>query len=95
VRHKIKSKSDVNNLTGSMLVNDEKDIEQLNEFNEKYKTIEEILKRYFNDNDLRVLKMKCIAGSNDGDNYMSVVKRIIVEFEAGGKLCKLIVTTFE
>jgi hypothetical protein len=80
-----------------MLVDDEKDIELLNEFNEKYKTIEEILKRYFSDNDLRVLKMKCISGSKDGDNYMSVVKRIIVEYEAGGELCKLmnIVTSFQ
>lgn len=79
-----------------MLVDDEKNINrtEINEFNEKYSTIEDVLKRYFNDKDLRVLKMKCLSGSKEGDNYMSVVKRIIVEFDTSSGTCKYLVRMF-
>lgn len=75
-----------------MLVDDENDINnaELNEFNEKCSSVEDVLKTYFNDNDLCVLKMKCQAGSKSGDNYMSVIKRVIVNFSSGNGSCKLI-----
>lgn len=68
-----------------MLVNEEKEVcnIELNEYSEKCSTIKEILKSYFNNNDLYIIKMKCLSGSKSGDNYMSVVKRIIVEFSLG------------
>lgn len=41
-------------------------------------TIEQILRFYECDPSILVQKIVCLAGSKDGDNYMSVVKRLIV-----------------
>lgn len=45
---------------------------------ENKETIEQILRFYECDPSILVQKIVCLAGSKDGDNYMSVVKRLIV-----------------
>lgn len=45
---------------------------------ESKETIEQILRFYECDPSILVQKIVCLAGSKDGDNYMSVVKRLIV-----------------
>lgn len=46
--------------------------------NESKETIEQILRYFECDDSILVKMMQCMAGSQDGDNYMSVVKRLIV-----------------
>lgn len=46
--------------------------------NESKETIEQILRYYECDDSIFVKMIICMAGSQDGDNYMSVVKRLIV-----------------
>jgi hypothetical protein len=55
--------------------NDAKD-----EFSENIKTIEAVLQRYYCNNNLQILDIKCGPGSKMGDNYMSLIKRIKVWF---------------
>lgn len=45
---------------------------------ESKETIEQILRFYECDDSILVKKIIVMAGSQDGDNYMSVVKRLIV-----------------
>jgi hypothetical protein len=63
-----------------MPVNGQNDVEsengKVNEFSENIKTVQEILRRYHDDNELQVNDIKCCPGSKDGDNYMSLIKRI-------------------
>lgn len=40
--------------------------------------IEQILREFDNNDSISVGCVECLAGCKDGDNYMSVVKRIIV-----------------
>lgn len=47
--------------------------------NETKENIENLLRFYECDDSLIVDSIKCMAGSKSGDNYMSVVKRIIVK----------------
>lgn len=49
-------------------------------FGENIETVEQILQNYFNDNELQVRELTCEAGSKDGDNYMSLIKRIHVRY---------------
>lgn len=46
--------------------------------NERKETIQEILRYYECDNSILVKMIMETAGSKEGDNYMSVVKRLIV-----------------
>lgn len=46
--------------------------------NERKETIQEILRYFECDNSILVKMIIEMAGSKDGDNYMSVVKRLIV-----------------
>ena len=46
------------------------------EFSEDVEIIESILQKY--DKNINVDYLDCMKGSNPGDNYMSVIKRIIV-----------------
>lgn len=52
-----------------------------NEFSENIETVQEILRRYHGDNELEVSEIECIPGSKDGDNYMSLIKRIVVKIK--------------
>lgn len=47
--------------------------------NETKENIENLLRYYECDDSILVDSIKCMAGSSDGDNYMSVVKRVIVK----------------
>lgn len=49
-------------------------------FSENLSTIEEILKNYFDESELRVKEINCEPGSKDGDNYMSLIKRINISY---------------
>lgn len=68
-----------------MLVNGQSDVKSVNEkaseFNENIETICEILRCYTNDNTLQVIDIQCSPGSKDGDNYMSLIKRINVKIK--------------
>lgn len=44
---------------------------------ENKENIEKILKDFEGNDTIRVKHIECLAGCKDGDNYMSVVKRII------------------
>lgn len=45
---------------------------------EQKDTIEQILRTFDKNDDITIENVDCLAGCKDGDNYMSVVKRIIV-----------------
>lgn len=47
--------------------------------NETKENIENLLRYYECDDSILVDSIKCMAGSRDGDNYMSVVKRVLVK----------------
>lgn len=68
-----------------MLVNGQSDVDSVNEkvseFSENVETIREILRRYLGDNAVQVTDIVCSPGSNDGDNYMSLIKRIVVKIK--------------
>lgn len=49
-------------------------------FWENIETIEQVLQNYFNDKELEVKELTCEAGSKDGDNYMSLIKRVHVRY---------------
>lgn len=49
---------------------------KVNEFSENVETVQYILQQYLKDNSLEIVEMLCEAGSKDGDNYMSLIKRI-------------------
>lgn len=49
---------------------------KVNEFSENVETVKEILRRFSGDDSLEIVEMQCEAGSKDGDNYMSLIKRI-------------------
>lgn len=69
----------------NMLVNGQNDVEsvngKVNEFSEDIETVEEILRRYHGDNQLSVIDFQCMPGSKVGDNYMSLIKRIIAKIK--------------
>lgn len=46
---------------------------------ETKENIENLLRYYECDDSILVDSIKCMAGSRDGDNYMSVVKRVLVK----------------
>lgn len=62
-----------------MLVNGQSDSVKgkVNEFSEKLQTIQEILRCSFADKSLQVISLQCDPGSKDGDNFMSLIKRIV------------------
>lgn len=68
-----------------MLVNGQSDVPSVNgkvdEFSEDIETVQEILRRYHGDGELVVSEIQCIPGSKDGDNYMSLIKRIVVKIK--------------
>lgn len=68
-----------------MLVNGQIEVESVNgkvsEFSEDIFIVEEILRRYHGDNLLRVVDIQCSPGSKDGDNYMSLIKRIVAKIK--------------
>ena len=67
-----------------MLVNGQSDVSEngkVNEFSENIETVQEILRRYHGDNELQVSEIQCMPGSKDGDNYMSLIKRIMVKIK--------------
>lgn len=59
-----------------MHVNGKSETDSKDEFSENINTIEAVLQRYHNNNDLQILDIKCEPGSKTGDNYMSVIKRV-------------------
>jgi hypothetical protein len=68
-----------------MLVNGQKDADsvegKVSEFCEKIDTIQQILRRYYGDKGLKVKTLECTEGSKDGDNYMSLIKRIFAKIK--------------
>lgn len=54
---------------------------KVNEFSENIETVREILRRYHEDDQLQVTEIKCGPGSKEGDNYMSLIKRILVKIK--------------
>jgi hypothetical protein len=64
-----------------MLVNGQNDVEsvngKVNEFSENLETVREILRHYHGDSGLLVTDIECGPGSKDGDNFMSLIKRIV------------------
>lgn len=69
-----------------MLVNGQNDVDsekgKVNEFSENIATVQEILRRHHGDSELKVTEIVCCAGSKDGDNYMSLIKRIMATIRA-------------
>lgn len=69
-----------------MLVNGQIEVESVNgkvsEFSEDIEIVEEILRRYHGDQTLRVMDIQCSPGSKDGDNYMSLIKRIVAKVKS-------------
>jgi hypothetical protein len=67
-----------------MLVNGQNEENSVNEikkvFSEKERTIEQILQHFYNDINLSVINLTFEPGSKEGDNYMSIIKRINVKF---------------
>lgn len=59
-------------------------LERSKMFSENVDTIEEILVKYFDEPELNVKEILCEAGSKDGDNYMSLIKRIHVRYTRPG-----------
>lgn len=55
---------------------------EVNKFSENIQTVQEVFRRYHDDNDLEVVEIFCCPGSKDGDNYMSLIKRIVVKIKA-------------
>lgn len=49
-------------------------------FYEKLETIETVLRDFFGDDELKVKEIDCCPGSKDGDNYMSLIKRVHVRY---------------
>jgi hypothetical protein len=68
-----------------MLVNSQSDVDsvkgKVNEFSENIETIQEILRRTNVDKNLQVKELECAQGSKDGDNYMSLIKRIVAKIK--------------
>lgn len=54
-------------------------------FGENKAVIEEILQKYLDEQELAVTHIDCEAGSKDGDNYMSLIKRVKVYFTRPSK----------
>jgi hypothetical protein len=81
-RKKYKNNKKIYKSADKMLQNGRSD-EKFNEFCEKPETLERILQREFDDPELRIIKIDCMRGSKDGDNYMSLIKRIIVKYRTG------------
>lgn len=69
-----------------MLVNGQIEVESVNgkisEFSEDIEIVEEILRRYHGDSGLQVIDIQCSPGSKDGDNYMSLIKRIVAKIKS-------------
>ena len=81
-----------------MLVNGRNEVSsengKVNEFSEDIETVREILRRYHGDNGMQVASIKCVSGSKDGDNYMSLMKRIVATIKSSnnsGK-CQVLLT---
>jgi hypothetical protein len=80
-----------------MLVNGENDVDsvkgKVSEFCERIETIQEILRRYYVDKNLQVKELKCTQGSKDGDNYMSLIKRIVAKIRTSNNTgeCRILV----
>lgn len=49
-------------------------------FMENVETIEHVLQDFLIDDELKVKEIECEAGSKDGDNYMSLIKRVHVRY---------------
>lgn len=64
-----------------MLLNGQNDVAPVNgqpsEFSEDIETVQDILRQYNKDNELQVTEIVCCPGSKAGDNYMSLIKRIV------------------
>ena len=73
-----------------MLVNGQSDTDsvkgKVNEFCERIETIQKILRYYHDDKHLKVKELECTEGSKDGDNYMSLIKRIEAKIKTGNNL---------
>jgi hypothetical protein len=54
---------------------------KVNEFSENIETIQAILRRCHVDKNLHVKELECTEGSKDGDNYMSLIKRIVAKIK--------------
>lgn len=50
--------------------------DEASEFSENIATVQAIMRHCHKDEDLSVVRIQCTAGSKDGDNYMSLIKRI-------------------
>lgn len=70
-----------NNQNGSQSFESQstEDVAKNDEFVESLETVENILKCHHGDNGLQIRAVDCAAGSQEGDNYMSVIKRILVK----------------
>lgn len=70
-----------NNQNGSQSFESQntEDVAENDEFIESLDTVENILKCYHGDNGLQIRTLDCAAGTQEGDNYMSVIKRILVK----------------
>lgn len=68
-----------------MLVNGQTNVEsvdgEVNEFSENIETVQMILRKYHGDSELQVTEIVCSPGSKDGDNYMSLIKRIVAKIK--------------
>lgn len=64
-----------------MLLNGQSDVVpengQASEFSENIEIVRDILRQYDKDNELQVTEIACCPGSKAGDNYMSLIKRIV------------------
>ncbi|CRK96955.1 CLUMA_CG010320, isoform A, partial [Clunio marinus] len=73
-------------LSGNMLVNAQNEEDSLNgkinKFSESVETVQNILRYSHDDNSLTVTRIICEPGSKDGDNYMSLIKRVKVTVKA-------------
>lgn len=47
--------------------------------NESIQELECILRKWENDDTLALSQIECLPGSRQGDNYMSIIKRVKVE----------------
>lgn len=67
----LKARADTDNVMDTKMANDSIETESR-------ETIEQILRFHENDDSIQVKMIVVMAGSKEGDNYMSVVKRLIV-----------------
>lgn len=47
--------------------------------NESIQELERILRKWENDDTLVLSQIECLPGSRQGDNYMSIIKRVKIE----------------